>query len=60
MYRLILCCNCKNWKNAENVELGTCCLEQAGKIVENTTYYDSRCIYGISENIEKDINDFED
>ena len=50
--RLILCCNCPDWEEAENIELGTCRLKQGdGDIIENTTWYDSRCIYGLCRRI---------
>lgn len=38
-----------------NIELGICKIKQADGDeeieIENTTYYDSRCIYGLSEMI---------
>lgn len=45
--RLILCHTCTNWHQAPNAELGTCILDN----IENTTYYDSRCIYGLYEKV---------
>ena len=53
--RLIICrdCNCQN--TCHNVELGICKIKQSDGDeeieIENTTYYDSRCIYGLSEMI---------
>lgn len=52
--RLVLCVNCNNWKVANNVELGTCELEQEGELHTNTTNYDTRCIYGLVEFFEND------
>jgi hypothetical protein len=35
-----------------NVELGICKIKQDDEIeIENTTWYDTRCIYGLSEMI---------
>jgi hypothetical protein len=47
MQRNILCCNCNEWKVAPNVELGTCTFDNGN----DTTWYNSKCIYGLSENV---------
>lgn len=53
--RLIICKDCDCWNVCHNIELGICKIKQSeddNEIeIENTTYYDSRCIYGLSEMI---------
>ena len=44
----MLCCNCKEWKQAPNPEIGTCIIDG----IENTTRYDCKCIYGLSEQVD--------
>jgi hypothetical protein len=46
--RPIICKDCDEFKQAPNPELGSCTIEGQ----TNTTYYNSMCIYGLSETIE--------
>lgn len=50
--RLKLCCNCNDWKMCHNPEIGVCVIFQESDKITNTTNYDTRCIYGRSEEIE--------
>lgn len=53
--RLIICKDCNCWNICHNVELGICKIKQDEEYkeieIENTTWYDTRCIYGLSEMI---------
>lgn len=46
--RLIICCNCKHFKVCPNLELGECNFDN----ITNIVYYNSRCIYGLSETVK--------
>lgn len=45
--RLILCCNCKVWKQAPNPEMGTCKCDTK----HFSTNYDTRCLLGLTETV---------
>jgi hypothetical protein len=51
--RPVLCMNCSCWTVAPNVELGTCTIKQDEEVITQTTNYDSRCIVGFSQSVEK-------
>jgi hypothetical protein len=51
--RLILCKDCSDWEMCPDVELGLCNFDD----LENITWYNGQCIYGIKEKIKiKNLN----
>ena len=59
--RPLLCCHCESWEESENIELGICRVCTGSKHFEDfTTWYNQRCVWGLSEygnNQQKKLED---